>query len=80
MRIAIDAHVLADDVLNEFGVGDVAELVLLLAVVAGDAHDVAGVVTHEVGVLDDQRLAHARGVLLVNPEDDGLLEAVAAFS
>ena len=34
---------------------------------------------HKIGVLVDQRLAHARGVLVVDAEDDGLLEAVAAL-
>ena len=52
---------------------------LAFGIVAGDAHDVALVLLHEVGVLVDQGLAHARGVVDVHAEDDGLLEAVAAF-
>jgi hypothetical protein len=63
-----------------FRVDEVAQLVLPFLVVAGDAHDVAVVGGHEVGVLVHQRLAHARGVLLVHAEDDGLLEAVAALA
>ena len=63
----------------DFRVDEVAELGLALGVVAGDAHDVAVVLGDEVGVLVDERLAHAGGVLCVDAEDDGLLEAVAAL-
>ena len=62
-----------------FRVDEVAEFVLPLGIPTGDAHDVAAVAGHEVGVLVDQRLAHARGVFLIDAEDDGLLEAVSAF-
>ena len=63
----------------DFRVDEVAELVLAFLVAAGDAHDVAAVLGDQVGVLVDERLPHARGVLLIDAEDDGLLEAVAAF-
>ena len=48
-------------------------------VAAGDAHDVAVVFVAEVLVFVDQGLPHAGGMLLIDAEDDGLLEAVAAF-
>ena len=60
-------------------VDEVAELGAALGIVAGDAHDVAGVLLDEVGVLVDEGLAHAGGVFGVHAEDDGLLEAVAAL-
>ena len=62
-----------------FRVDEVAELRLAFVVVAGDAHDVAVVLGDEVGVLVDERLPHPRGVLGIDAEDDGLLEAVAAL-
>jgi len=34
---------------------------------ARDAHDVAGVIGHEVSVLVDQRLTHAGGMLRASP-------------
>jgi hypothetical protein len=37
-----------------FGVDEVAELLLALGVVAGDAHDVARVLLHQVGVFIDE--------------------------
>ena len=63
----------------EFRVDEIAELILTVLVVAGDAHDVAVVLGDEIGVLVDERLAHPRGVFLIDAEHDGLLEAVAAF-
>ena len=68
-----------DDGVFRLGIDEVAELGLAFGVVAGDAHHVAVVLLHEIGVLVDQGLPHARGVLGVHAEDDGLLEAVAAF-
>jgi len=62
-----------------FRIDEVAELRLALGVAAGDAHDVVGV-RAEVWVLVHQRLAHAGGMLLVDAEDDGFLEAVAAVA
>ena len=62
-----------------FRVDEVAELVLAFLVAAGDAHDVALVLGDEIGVLVDERLPHPRRVLLIDAEDDGLLEAVAAL-
>ena len=62
-----------------FRVDEVAELVLAFRVAAGDAHDVAVVLGDEIGVLVDERLPHPRRVLLIDAEDDGLLEAVAAL-
>ena len=44
-----------------------------------DPHDVARVALNEVVVFVDQRLTHARGVLLIYAEDDRLLEAVATL-
>ena len=65
--------------IRRLGVDEVAELVLALAVVAGDPHHVAAVLGGEVRVLVDQRLPHPRRVLLVDAEDDRLLEPVAAL-
>ena len=62
-----------------FRVDEVAELRLPFGIAAGDAHDVAVVTVHEVGVLVDEGLAHACGVLPIHAENDGLLKAVAAF-
>ena len=62
-----------------FRVDEVAELGLALGVAAGDAHDVAVVLGDQIGVLVDERLAHPRRVFLIDAEDDGLLEAVAAL-
>ena len=62
-----------------FRVDEVAELILAFLVAAGDAHDVAVVLGDEIGVLVDERLPHPRRVFLIDAEDDGLLEAVAAF-
>ena len=52
---------------------------LAFLVVAGDAHDVLAVSGDEVGVVVDERLAHALGVVDVLAEDDGLVEAVGAL-
>ena len=60
-----------------FGVDEIAELVFALGIVAGDAHDVARIFVHQVGVFVDQRLPHPRRVGRVFAEDDGLLHAVA---
>ena len=49
------------------------------AIVASDAHDVAGVLLGEVVVFVDECLAHAGGVFGIHAKDDGLLEAVAAL-
>ena len=62
-----------------FRVDEVVQLRLALGVTAGDAHDVAVVPVHQVGVFVDERLPHAGGVFLVHAEDDRLLEAIAAF-
>ena len=62
-----------------FRVNEVTELCLSFGIVAGDAHDVAVVVTRQVGVLVDERLSYAGGVFLVDAEDDCFLKAVAAF-
>ena len=51
---------------------------LPLRVGPGDAQDVAGVPVHEIGVLVDERLAHAGRVFLVDAEHDRFLEAVPA--
>ena len=68
-----------DDRVLRLRVDEVAELGAAFGIVAGDAHDVALVLLDQVGVLVDERLAHAGGVFGVHAEDDGLLEAVAAF-
>ncbi len=68
-----------DDRVFRLRVDEVAELGAAFGIVAGDAHDVALVLLHQVRVFVDQGLAHARGVLGVHTEDDGLLETVAAF-
>ena len=62
-----------------FRIDEVVQLRLALGVTAGDAHDVAVVPVHQVGVIVDERLPHAGGVFLVDAEDDRLLEAIAAF-
>ena len=62
-----------------FRVDEVSELGLALRVAAGDAHDVAVVLVAQVLVLVDERLAHPRGVFLIDAEDDGFLEAVPAL-
>lgn len=61
------------------GVDEIVELGLSVGVVAGDAHDVFGILPGEVLVLVEQGLAHAGGVVGVDAEDDGLLETVAAL-
>ena len=68
-----------DDRVSGLRVDEVAELGLALGVVAGDAHDVAFVLLHQVRILVDEGLPHAGGVFGIDAEDDGLLEAVAAF-
>ena len=62
-----------------FRVDEVAELRLPFGIAAGDAHDVAVVTVHEVGVLVDEGLAHAGGVLPIHVENDGLLKGIAGF-
>ena len=62
-----------------FRVDEVAELRLPFGIAAGDAHDVAVVTVHEVGVLVDEGLAHAGGVLPIHAENDGLLKGIAGF-
>ena len=62
-----------------FRIDEVAQLRLALGIAAGDAHDVAVVPVHQVGVFVDERLPHTGGVFLVHAEDDRLLEAIAAF-
>ena len=62
-----------------FRVDEVAELRLALAVAASDAHDIAVILVAQVLVLVDQGLPHPRGMFLIDAEDDGLLEAVAAL-
>ncbi len=59
------------------GIDEVVELLPPLRVVARDPHHVARVLLHEVGVLVDQRLPHASGVLRIHAEDDRLLESIA---
>ena len=68
-----------DDRVRGFRVNEVAELGLAVVVAAGDAHDVAVVFVAEVFIFVDEGLAHAGGVLFVDAEDDGLLQAIAAF-
>jgi hypothetical protein len=68
-----------EDGIIRLRVDEVAELRLAFRVVAGDPHDVALVSGDQIGVLVDQRLAHPRRVFLIDAEDDGLLETVAAF-
>ena len=53
-------------------VDEVVQLRLARRIVAGDAHHIAGVLRRQVGVLIDQRLAHALGVVGVLAKDDGL--------
>ena len=65
--------------ISGFRVDEVTELLLPLAVVAGDAHDVAVVRTHQIGVLVNEPLAHPGSVLLIDAEENGLLKAVPAF-
>ena len=65
--------------ISGFRVDEVAQLRLALGVAAGDAHDVARVPLHQVGILVDERLSHAARVFPVDAEDDRFLEAVAAF-
>ena len=67
-----------DDGISRLRVDEVAKLVLAILIVAGDAHDVAMIDRHQVGVLVDERLAHRGGVLGVDAEHDRLLVAVAA--
>src|SRR5690606_9542875 len=55
------------------------ELRLALGVTARDAHNVSCGLLDEIGILVDQRLAHPRGMLLIDTEDDGLLIPVAAL-
>ena len=55
------------------------KLGLPLRIAAGNAHDVAIILLHEVLVLVNECLPHAGGVFFIHTEDDGLLEAVAAF-
>ena len=62
-----------------FRVNEVVQLGLPLGIAAGDTHDVAVILGHQVGVLVAQGLAHPGRVLPVNAEDNCLLEAVAAF-
>ena len=62
-----------------FRVDEVAQLGLARAVAAGNAHDVAVVAGHQVGVVVDERLTHTPSVLLVDAEDDRLGETVSAF-
>ena len=63
---------------GDSGVDEVAELPLPVRVGPGDAHDVAGVPVHEIGVLVDERLTHAGRVFLVDAEHNRFLEAVPA--
>ena len=62
-----------------FRVDEISEFGLAFGIAAGDAHDITVVLGDQIGVLVDERLAHARRVLLIDAEHDGLLEAVAAF-
>src|SRR5690606_25112616 len=68
-----------DDGVFAFREDEVVQLHLAFFIVAGDAHDIAVVLRHQVGVFVDQRLAHAFGMVDVVAEDDGLVEAVAGF-
>ena len=43
------------------------------------AHNVPVVLFRQIGVLVDERLAHAGGVFLVDTEDDRFLKSVSAF-
>ena len=65
--------------ISGFRVDEVAELLLPLAVGAGDSHDVAVIRAHQIGVLVNERLAHPGSVLLIDAEEDRLLKAVPAF-
>ena len=68
-----------DDRIFRLRVDEVADLGAAFGIIAGDAHDVAFVLLDQVRVLVDQGLPHPGGVFGVHTEDDGFLEAVAAF-
>ena len=64
---------------SRFRVDEVAQLPLAFGVGAGNAHNVPVVLFRQIGVLVDERLAHAGGVFLVDTEDDRFLKSVSAF-
>ncbi len=68
-----------DDRILRFRVDEVADLGAAFGVIAGDTHDVALVLLDQVRVFVDEGLPHPRGVFGIHTEDDGFLEAVAAF-
>jgi hypothetical protein len=52
-----------DDRIPAFRVDEVADLLATVRIVAGDPHDIARRLLHQIGILVDERLAHACGVL-----------------
>ena len=55
---------------------EVVELRLALGVVAGNAHDILGVLSHKVAVLIHERLPHTLCMVYIHTEYDGLGKAV----
>ena len=60
-------------------VDEVVEFELAFGVVAGDLHHVLGVPGGEIGIVVDQHLAHARGVVDVFAKNNGLGKAVGGL-
>ncbi len=68
-----------DDRILRFRVDEVPDLGAAVRVIAGDTHDVALVLLNQVRVFVGDSLPHPRSVFGIHTEDDGFLEAIAAF-
>ena len=68
-----------EDGVRRLWIDEVAELVLSVAVVRGDPHDIPAVCEGEIPVLVDERLPHPRRVFLVDTEEDRFLKLVPAL-
>ena len=65
--------------MGRFRVDKVTKLVEAFFVIAGDTHDVAMVLRHQIGVFIDERLPHARRVFLIHTKDNRLGHPIAAL-
>ena len=61
------------------GENEVVELCLAFFIVAGNPHDVLGILSNQIAIFIDQCLAHPLGVVDVIAKDDGFVETIGLF-